>query len=103
MPRHPKYIAAQTGIANFKESLSDALSKAGDTLAREYEAAREAEEKLAQSLQEQEQKAMELNKIAIPYNVLQRDVASDRALFESVTLRLKETHITGGIDNPRFP
>ena len=102
LPRHPKYIAAQTGIANFKEALSDALSKAGDTLAREYETAREAEDKLAQSLQEQEQRAMELNKVAIPYNVLQRDVASDRALFESVTLRLKETHITGGIDNPVF-
>ena len=43
---------------------------------------------------------MELSGIAIPYNVLQRDVASDRALFESVTLRFKETHITAGIDNP---
>ena len=31
LPRHPKYIAAQTAIANFKEALSDALSKAGDT------------------------------------------------------------------------
>ena len=102
LPRHPKYIAAQTAIANLKEALSDALSKAGDTLAREYEAAQEAEDKLAQSLQEQEQRAMELNKVAIPYNVLQRDVASDRALFESITLRLKETHITGGIDNPVF-
>jgi succinoglycan biosynthesis transport protein ExoP len=102
LPQHPKYIAAQTAIANFKEALSDALSKAGDTLAREYEAAREAEDKIAQSLQEQEQRAMELNKIAIPYNVLQRDVASDRALFESVTLRLKETHITGGVDSSPF-
>ena len=45
LPRHPKYIAAQTGIANLKEALSDALSKAGDTLAREYEAARQSEEK----------------------------------------------------------
>jgi polysaccharide biosynthesis transport protein len=102
LPRHPKYIAAQTAIANLKEALSDALSKAGDTLAREHEAAQEAEEKLARSLQEQEQRAMELNKVAIPYNVLQRDVASDRALFESITLRLKETHITSGIDNPVF-
>jgi hypothetical protein len=71
-------------------------------LAREYDAAREAEDKLAESLQEQEQKAMELNRIAIPYNVLQRDVVSDRALFESVTLRLKETYITGGVENPVF-
>jgi succinoglycan biosynthesis transport protein ExoP len=99
---HPKYIEALTSIANLKESLADALSKAGDILTREYQAAREAEEKLDQSLQEQEQKAMELNRIAIPYNVLQRDVESDRALFESINLRLKETQITGGFDNPPF-
>ena len=99
---HPKYIEALTSVENLKESLADALSKAGDTLTREYEAAREAEEKLDQSLQEQEQKAMELNRIAIPYNVLQRDVESDRALFESINLRLKETQITGGFDNPPF-
>jgi polysaccharide biosynthesis transport protein len=102
LPRHPRYIAAKEAIANFKEALADALSKAGDTLEREYEAARQSEEKLTQFLQEQEQKAMELNRIAIPYNVLQRDVASDRALFESVTLRLKETHITSGMDSPLF-
>jgi polysaccharide biosynthesis transport protein len=99
---HLKYIEALTSVANLKESLADALSKAGDTLTREYEAAREAEEKLDQSLQEQEQKAMELNRIAIPYNVLQRDVESDRALFESINLRLKETQITRGFDNPPF-
>ena len=45
---------------------------------------------------------MELNRIAIPYNVLQRDVESDRALYESVTLRLKETYVTEGIDNAPF-
>ena len=71
-------------------------------VAKQYDAAREAEAKLQKSLKEQEQKAMELNRIAIPYNVLQRDVESDRALYESVTLRLKETYITEGIDNAPF-
>ena len=99
---HPKYVEALTGVTNLKESLADAVSKADDILTREYQAAREAEEKLEQSLHEQEQKAMELNRIAIPYNVLQRDVESDRALFESINLRLKETQITEGFDNPPF-
>jgi polysaccharide biosynthesis transport protein len=99
---HPKYIEARTTIANLKESLTDALSKAADTLTREYEAALEAEQKLDRSLQEQEQKAMELNRIAIPYNVLQRDVESDRALFESINLRLKEMRLTGGFDKAPF-
>ena len=101
-PNHPKYIAAVTKIADLKASLKDTLSKAGDTVARACEKAAEAEKKLNQTLYEQEKKALDLNKIAIPYNVLQRDVESDRALFESITLRLKETNVTEGIESAPF-
>jgi polysaccharide biosynthesis transport protein len=102
LPMHPRFVTAQTRIANLKATLRQTLSKAGDMVAKQYDAAREAEAKLQKSLNEQEQKAMDLNRLAIPYNVLQRDVESDRALYESVTLRLKETYITEGIDNPPF-
>ncbi|HEY5813425.1 MAG TPA: polysaccharide biosynthesis tyrosine autokinase [Terrimicrobiaceae bacterium] len=102
LPMHPRYFTAETRIANLNATLGESLSKAGDMVAREYEAARESEAKLDRSLQEQEERAMELNRIAIPYNVLERDVVSDRVLFESVTLRLKETYITEGIDNAPF-
>jgi len=102
LPQHPRNIAAMIRLAQLKEALADTLARSGDTLAREYEAARETEDKLDRSLKDQEQMALELSRLAIPYNVLQRDVESDRALFESVTLRLKETYITEGIDNPPF-
>ena len=102
LPMHPRFVTAQTRIANLNATLRETLSKASNTVAKQYDAAREAEAKLQKSLKEQEQKAMELNRIAIPYNVLQRDVESDRALYESVTLRLKETYITEGIDNTPF-
>jgi polysaccharide biosynthesis transport protein len=102
LPMHPRYVTAQTRIANLNASLKETLSKAGNIVAKQYDTAVEAEAKLQKTLKEQEQKAMELNRIAIPYNVLQRDVESDRALYESVTLRLKETYITEGIDNAPF-
>ena len=102
LPMHPRFVTAQTRIANLNATLRETLSKAANTVAKEYDAAREAEAKLQKTLKEQEQKAMELNKIAIPYNVLQRDVQSDRALFQSVTLRFKETYITGAIDSAPF-
>lgn len=102
LPEHPRHIAAMTRLAQLKEVLAETLAKSGDTLAGQYEAAREAESKLQQSLKDQEQIALELSRLAIPYNVLQRDVESDRALYESITLRLKETYITQGIDSPPF-
>jgi succinoglycan biosynthesis transport protein ExoP len=102
LPMHPRFVTAQTRIANLNATLKETLSKASNMVAKQYDAASEGEAKLQKSLKEQEQKAMELNRIAIPYNVLQRDVESDRALYESVTLRLKETYVTEGIDNAPF-
>ena len=102
LPLHPKRTSAQTKVADLKSELASVLSKAGGIVERDYESAREAERKLDESLQEQEQKALDLNKIAIPYNVLQREIESDRALFQSVTHRLKETNITGNVDSPSF-
>ncbi len=96
LPKHPKYIAAETRIDNLKQALDSEVKQAGETLSRLYEASQDSETKLEAALQEQEQKALELDKVAIPYNVLQRDVESDRALYESVTKRLKETAITQG-------
>lgn len=102
LPKHPKYIAGVTRIANLKQALDSEVKQAGETLSRLYEASRESEMKLETALQEQEERALELDKVAIPYNVLQRDVESDRALYESVTKRLKETAITQGVEQPPF-
>ncbi len=52
---------------------------------------------LRAALQEQEQAALELNKIAIPYNALVREVETDRALYESVLTRMKVTNVAKGI------
>jgi capsular exopolysaccharide synthesis family protein len=50
-----------------------------------------------EALKEQEQAALELNKIAIPYNALVREVETDRALYESVLTRMKVTNVAKGI------
>jgi capsular exopolysaccharide synthesis family protein len=48
-------------------------------------------------LQQQEQAALQLNKIAVPYNALVREVESDRALYESVLTRMKVSNVAQGI------
>src|SRR5258707_1482398 len=65
---------------------------------KSYESAKETEAKLTTALQEQEQVALELNKIAIPYNVLVREQESDRALYESVLKRMKETNVSKDVE-----
>jgi len=96
--KHPKHIDAVTRIASLNKDLLESVSKAGDILHQEYESSVQTEAKLATALKEQESAALELNKISIPYNVLQRDVETDRALYEAVIARMKETGLTARLE-----
>jgi polysaccharide biosynthesis transport protein len=100
--KHPKHLAATTRIDSLKKTLAESVSKAGDILNRQYEASVQTEQKLATALKEQETAALELNKIAIPYNVLLRDVETDRALYDAVIARMKETALTAGVEQTPF-
>ena len=96
--KHPKYIAAASRISSLQQSLNESASKAGDILNRQYEASVQTEAKLSLALKEQETAALELNKISIPFNVLQRDVQTDQALYEAVIARMKETAVTSRVE-----
>jgi len=94
--RESKY-KAEGQLKGLQQSLNRTLVNVGNMVVKSYEAAKNTEAKLAAALQEQEQAALELNKIAIPYNALVREVETDRALYESVLTRLKVTNVAKGI------
>ncbi|MEJ7607753.1 MAG: polysaccharide biosynthesis tyrosine autokinase [Bryobacteraceae bacterium] len=89
-PRHPKMLQVQSQISQQRANLDQAVRQLADALGNSYKAAVATEKKLTDALGAQEKSALELNKIAIPYNVLQREVESDKALYDVVLKRLKE-------------
>jgi len=93
-PLHPKLIQAKSQLAESREGLNRAILGAAAALGNTYESAKQAGEKYAEALAAQERDALALNKIAIPYNVLQREVESDKALYDAVLKRMKETDTT---------
>jgi polysaccharide biosynthesis transport protein len=90
---------ADSQLNGLRESLNQALINAGKMVIKSYESAKDTEAKLEAALKEQEQAALELNRIAIPYNVLVREQESDRALYESVLKRMKETNVTKNVED----
>jgi polysaccharide biosynthesis transport protein len=88
---------ADSQLTGLRESLNQAVINAGNMVLKSYDSAKETEAKLTVALQEQEQAALELNKIAVPYNALVREVETDRALYESVLTRMKVTNVPKGI------
>ena len=97
LSRHPKFIEAQKELQNLRVALDEAILKARDVVGSSYQAAVLTERKLEEALRQQQQAALDLNKISIPYAVLARDTDVDRALYNSVLTRLKETDITANL------
>ncbi len=95
---HPKYVQAQGQLRELRVAIERAVAKAGETIRKLHEAAIENEAKLTTALHDQEAVSLDLSKISIPYNVLQRDMESDRALYESVLTRLKQTKLAQGAE-----
>ncbi len=94
---HPRYIQAASGLAELKTALVKAIQKAAIQLHTANEAAGATEQSLERALRSQESLALELSGIAIPYQELVREVESDRALYDSVLARMKETDVAQGV------
>jgi capsular exopolysaccharide synthesis family protein len=92
--KHPKYVQAQSQINAIQSDLTNAIRNSAATLKTALDSARAAESALNDAFRAQEASALELNKLAIQYGVLNREVDSDRALYESILNRMKETSIT---------
>jgi len=102
LPLHPKYIGAVTQIQRLKQSLQESLRDAGKILEDQYEAAKENEDKLSALLRDQETVALDLSKLAIPYNTLQREVDSDKAMYDALNARIRETSVSQGVQKDPF-
>jgi capsular exopolysaccharide synthesis family protein len=95
--KHPKYIQAASQLAEWKSNLTNAVLNVPQVIRSLYESAKAAEVALEAALREQETAALALNKQALAYNALAREVDSDRALYEAVLNRIKETALTKDI------
>ena len=91
--KHPKYIQASSQLAEWRKELYSAVRKIGQTVEVSYESAMAAEKELDKAVVEQEAVALDLNRQLIEYNVLTREVESDKMFYDAVNSRLKETSL----------
>ena len=92
--KHPKYLQMVSQLRELQDNLAGEVLKMVQTLKAGVESARAADEALEKALAEQEAAALALSRLAIRYDVLTREVESDRTLYESVLNRMKESDIT---------
>lgn len=99
-PKHPKYEAAEAVIKNQEEQLASVLNDAVGLLKSSFDNALELETKLKQQLKRQESEALDLEQLAVQYNVLKREMESDQAVYEFVLTRIKQVDVSKGMEAP---
>ncbi|WP_397385935.1 GumC family protein [Prosthecobacter sp.] len=99
-PKHPKYESVQAVIINQEQQLTTILADAVHMLESSCEHARELERRLQEQLKKQESEALDLEQLAVQYNVLKREMESDQAVYESVLTRIKQVDVSKGMETP---
>jgi capsular exopolysaccharide synthesis family protein len=95
--KHPKYAMAVRSLDGLDRQLAiNALkvrSRIQESLRIAYENALTSKEGLAAQLHDAESNALNLSDVAVQFNALSREYESDKAQFESINTRLRETKV----------
>ena len=92
--KHPDIIRVRAGIAMAQTKLDGEVAKVVQSVRNEYQAALAKENSLIAALNQQKGEAQAMNRKAIDYGVLERDVQSTKQLYESLLQRAKETGVS---------
>jgi capsular exopolysaccharide synthesis family protein len=94
---HPTMIQQQSELAELRASFHNALKKAATRIRDSYESARAVEQSLEKSLAEQEKNALDLDRIAIPYNSLEREAQANGEMYRKLLDEVNKLALSRGL------
>lgn len=92
-PKHPKITSLSQKLKSIEERIPLAIGRMLTSLEIDLQSLRTREKSLAERQIEQRKDVIVLDKNVLRFNSLQRDVASDRKMYEVLLQRQKETDI----------
>ena len=95
--KHPKMIEVGSQIALMKKKIGLEVKKNVNSLMTEYKVAQSKENTLMEALEKQKKEALELNRKAIDYGILQRDAESNRQMYNILINKLKEVDLSSDL------
>ncbi len=94
-PKHPDMIKLASATRLSQAKLDAEIEKVVQSVRNEYTTALAHENGMLAALEQQKGEALAMNRKAIEYSVLARDVESSTQLYNNLLLRAKETGVTG--------
>lgn len=100
-PEYPLMAQLQNQISEIQSQISQETGRITSTISSElqatYAAAKQKEDQLRTELTKQKDELLNLRDKSIGYNTLQREVETNRNLYEGLLQRIKEVGVAGGI------
>jgi polysaccharide biosynthesis transport protein len=96
-PAYPKMEQIASQIAEIDAMIAREIENVRASFKARYEAAKAQETALIAKLQESRQDILGVQDRSIQYNILKREVDTNRQLFEGLLQRLKEVGVAGGV------
>ena len=92
--KHPKMVQLNVELNTMRDNIIKEINRICDSIATEYEVAKNREATLLQILEQQKKEVFALGDKAIQYGVLKREVDTNRQMYETLLTRMKETNLT---------
>lgn len=96
-PEYPKMVRLKEQLDRLKTSIDKEKRKIINSIKSDYEASLKRENYLKAALNKQKAETLSLNQRSIQYNILKREVDTNKELYNGLLQRLKETGVSSGI------
>jgi polysaccharide biosynthesis transport protein len=96
-PKHPSMVEATTELREYQARMQREIRKVYASVKAEYDSAMVRERVLRKALEQQKTDVMAAGQHEVQFGILERDVQSNRQLYEMFLKRMKETDIAAGI------
>ena len=96
-PKHPEYIKAAGLVKELRSKVQDQFQKALDNLRAERSVALAQENAAKRAIENTETESMDTNRKEVQYSILEREVQTNRELYNTLLTRMKEAKVTDEI------
>jgi capsular exopolysaccharide synthesis family protein len=96
-PNFPKVQRMQAQIKEFDQSIEKEKQKILDVLESDFHEAQQRESLLTHALDQQKAETNQMSGKLVEYNILKREAEANKALYEGLMTKLKETAISQGL------
>ena len=96
-PNFPRVQRLKAQIKETDDNIEKEKQKVLDVLESDYREARQRETLLAQALDQAKAEANRMAEKMVEYNILKREAEANKALYEGLMTKMKETAITAGL------